>query len=140
VPAFPQCVVLHVLDGPGHYAKDSLQLRGDKCLLMHQLINKAAGRGLLLRVRMNQLMNKPASQGLFPGVQMLRTLHPPCPWSTDMCDAASRGSHLEVVQWLRRPGNPEGQCDFGIIFYFHMKFTEHRRFLPAQVRRNCLFV
>jgi len=41
---------------------------------------------------------------------MLRRLDPPCPWDTDTCKWAANEGHLEVLQWIRRPGKPEGVC------------------------------
>jgi hypothetical protein len=74
--------------------------------------------------RQCQIMCQAAARGLLPGVQMLLANHapqkelvfvcPPCQgghcWSAHMCHYAARGGHLKVLQWLRLPGKPEGQC------------------------------
>jgi hypothetical protein len=60
--------------------------------------------------RLRLLMENAAGKGWLLAVQMLRRLVPHFPWSHRACIDAARGGHLEVLQWLRRPGKPEGVC------------------------------
>ena len=54
-----------------------------------------------------ELMNLTAKYGCLESVKILRARDPRCPWDEDTCrDAAARGGHLHVLQWLRSQDPP----------------------------------
>jgi len=67
----------------------------------------------LTDAQLQGLMNKAAGKGLILAVKMLRGLQTGCQWGTDTCRAAAEGGQLVVLKWLRRPWGSQCLWDYG---------------------------